>query len=187
MYILKADIFQEIIDKVEQSLKSLGNFPIILYQFLALIVLFLVVKFFFWNKITKFLDKQRYDEIMKNKEAERKEMEANIKLEKVNKQFLEMKQETEVLRKQLIKEAQDAKEKIIKEAKEQAKQRLEHLELELQEEINSQEELIKSQIKEIAYEAAEKILKRELRSKEYDDLINDITKEISFKKHDHKI
>lgn len=177
--IILTSVFDKIVEKVEQGLNSIFDFPVVLYQFIALIILFIVVKVFFWKKITKFLDDLRYKEIKDKNETKKLNTEAKLKLDKVNKQYDEMKKETEKLRKALIKEAIDAKEKIILEAKKTAKKRLDDLDLELKQEIINQEEKIANAIREIAYEAAKKILKRELRSSEYDNLINEITKEIS--------
>lgn len=176
--IILANIFDDIIKQVENSLESLTNLPILIYQLLATLILILVIKFFFWEKITKFLDDQRRDEINKKSNINRLNKEANLKMDKVNRQYDEIKSETQKLRQQLIEEATLAKEKIIDEAKQDAKQKLLNLKMQLQQEVNESQEKIKIAIKEIAYDAAEKILKRELRSKEYDKLIDDITQEI---------
>ena len=74
------------------------------------------------------------------------------------------------------KDANIKKEEIISSAKEEARRRLENLELELEQEKKNMESSIKKEIVDIAFAAAEKIVQKEIDQKKYLDVVEDILK-----------
>ena len=74
------------------------------------------------------------------------------------------------------KEANLKKTTIINEAKEEAKRRLDNLEFELEEEKKSMEKEIRQEIVDIAFQAAEKIVGKEINQDKYINVVDDILK-----------
>ena len=73
-------------------------------------------------------------------------------------------------------EANIRKETIINAAKDEAKRRLENVEQELIEEKKSMEKEIREEIVNIAFQAAEKIVQKEINQDKYLDIVDDILK-----------
>jgi F-type H+-transporting ATPase subunit b len=137
-----------------------------IWTLVAFIVVLFLLKKFAWKPILKSLN----------------DREANIAnsiatAEKVRAEMANMKSENEALlakareeRAQLLKEARETKDRIINEAKEQAKAEANKVITEAQAAINVQKMAalidVKNQVGKMVIEVSEKILKRELRSKE---------------------
>ena len=77
---------------------------------------------------------------------------------------------------QAEKEANLKREEIVNSAKEEAKRRMENLEIELEQEKKNMEHDIKKEIVDIAFKAAEKIVQREIDQDKYLDVVEDILK-----------
>ena len=145
-------------------------------QLAATIILFLVVRFFFWKPITNILE-QRREAIDKNlsdaqeAKANAIEIEANLK-----KESDEAKARIKQMLDQAEKEANLKREAIFTSAQEDARHRLENLELELEQEKKGMEKQIREEIVNIAFAAAEKIVAKEINQDKYLDVVNDILK-----------
>lgn len=136
------------------------------WTLVAFIVVLLLLKKFAWKPIIKSLN----------------ERESNIAnsiatAERVKQEMAQMQSENEALlarareeRGQLLKEARDTKDKIINEAKEQAKVEASKIIAEAQVAINAQKMAaltdVKNQVGKLVIEVSEKVLRRELSSKE---------------------
>lgn len=170
---------QELAELITDGVDSvLQDYPVIVWQLLATILLAVVVGLLFWKPITKFIEKQTKDaEKELNEAKEAKEKAIDLK-EKLDTEYSKMKEELVKHRKKLLNEAELEKERILKDAKEEATRKREELKLELAGEVLAQEEAIKKAIKEIALLAASKLLERNLTSKEDEELLEKIIEEI---------
>ncbi len=148
----------------------------ILIQLIATILLFVVIRFFFWKPITKILESRRdaidkaLDDANKSKENARQiEAELQEELSKAKTQVKELLDKAE-------RDGNLRREAIINDAKEEARRRLENLEVELEQEKKNMEKDIKKQIVDIAFLAAEKIVAKEINQDKYLDVVDDILK-----------
>ena len=145
-------------------------------QIVATVILFIAVRFLFWKPITKILESRR-EQIDKDlAEAEQAkanalEIEANL-----NTELAEAKARVKEMLDSAEKEANIKRDTIINSAKEEARRRLDNLEIELQEEKKSMEKQIKQEIVDIAFQAAEKIVSKEIDHDKYLDVVDDIIK-----------
>lgn len=146
-------------------------------QLVSTIILFLAVRFFLWKPITKILEERR-EAIDKELEEASLAKENSIQIEQ---DLLAEKEKAKAEIKALISKAEhDAnlqREAIINDAKEEAKRRLDNLENELVQEKANMEAEIKKEIVDIAFQAAEKIVAKEIDREKYMDFINDFLEE----------
>ena len=146
-------------------------------QLVSTIILFLAVRFFLWKPITKILEDRR-DAIDKELEEASLAKENSIQIEQ---ELLAEKEKAKAEIKALISKAEhDAnvqREAIINDAKEEAKRRLDNLENELVQEKANMESEIKKEIVDIAFQAAEKIVAKEIDREKYMDFVNDFLEE----------
>ena len=148
----------------------------VIIQLCATILLFVVIRVFLWKPITNILE-QRRAAIDKNLEdaqeakANAIEIEANL-----NKELDDAKAQIKEMLDRAEKEANLKRETIINSAKEDARHRLENLELELEQEKKSMEKEIREEIVNVAFAAAEKIVKKEINQDKYLDVVTDILK-----------
>ena len=145
-------------------------------QICATVLLFIIVRFFFWKPITKILEERRnqIDKDLKDAEeakANAIEIESNLQRE-----MSEAKAKIKLMLDNAEKEANIKKETIINAAKDEAKRRLENVELELIEEKKSMEKEIRQEIVDIAFQAAERIVQKEINQDKYLDIVDDILK-----------
>ncbi len=146
----------------------------LIIQLIAVLILFLIVKFFLWEKITKLLDarKDAIDaELNKAKEASANalEIEAKLALELEN-----SKAEIQTLIANAINDGKAIKEEIIAEAKKEAELRIGKANTEIQNEIKKQQKNIKDEIVTIAFAAAEKIVAKEVDKKKHLKVVTDL-------------
>jgi F-type H+-transporting ATPase subunit b len=173
-----SQIFGEVVQGIEDGLYSIINHPsLVLLNILAFIVLMFFVKKFLWEKVTKFIDlrQQALMEAMETADQERaraQELQA-----KSSKDYEQMKEETRQLKEKLTQDAYRQQEELILSAKKEAQRRLDQTELDIQFEIAQANEEIKQSIKEIAFLAAEKIVKREIDESVHQDIIDSILEE----------
>ncbi len=145
-------------------------------QICATIILFIIIRFFFWKPITKILEARRsqIDKDLEDAETAKRnaiDIESNLQ-----KELDEAKAKIKVMLDTAEKEANIKKETIVNAAKEEAKRRLDNVERELIEEKKSMEKQIRQEIVEIAFQAAEKIVQKEINQDKYLDVVDDILK-----------
>ena len=149
----------------------------ILIQLCATILLFVVVRFFFWNKVTNFLEAKRQS-VDSTLEEANKAKENALELEaKMVAEMDEAKAQIKKLLDDALKDGNIQREQIIAEAKAEAERRHKQLEEELQNEKASMANEIKQEIVNIAFQAAEKIVAKEIDQDKYIDIIDEILKE----------
>ncbi len=172
------DFFKEIVDQLMLELEAVfSDWQMIVWQLLATLVLIIVVRVFLWKPITNFIEKKQ--EAL-NKELydakNEKERLQQVKQETL-KEYETVKIEAQDIKKALQEEAQQEKEQIIAEARLEAKRRLDQVELDIQQEIRESNEKIRNMIKDIAFDAAEKILQHEIDGDTYEAMLDEIIDE----------
>lgn len=179
-----AEVSSDISETVNDGLRIITEFyseyKSIIIQLCATLLLFLIVRFFFWNKITAVL-----------KAKEQNEKDAFKALEDAKKESIEVKKQIQVDLENAKQEGYQTIEKarqkayleaeeIIKKAKIDASMQLENAKEEIDKEIQNANESIKKEIVDVAYLLASEIIKREIDESKYDDLVNEfINKEAS--------
>ena len=185
MFLGISEALESIVSTVEQALGPLATgFKIggsdvrdILIQLISTILLFLVVRIFLWKPITNILEKRReaidksLEEANTSKENA-KQIEAELATELSN-----AKAQVKQLLDKAEKDGNLRRESIINDAKEEARRRLNNLELELEQEKKKMEKEIRQEIVDIAFAAAEKIVAKEINHDKYLDIVDDILKE----------
>ncbi len=142
---------------------SLGFF---FWTLVAFIIVLLLLRKFAWKPILSSLDKRESEIANSIASAERVKAEM-AQLKNENENLLAKAREE---RAQLLKEARDTKDRIINEAKEQAKVEANKIITDAQQAINAQKMAalteVKNQVGKLVVEVSEKVLRRELATKE---------------------
>jgi F-type H+-transporting ATPase subunit b len=171
-------IFEDVTEWIQEALNSAITRPdIILLNLVAFVVLVLIVRKFLWGKVTLFLEKRQVTLMEAIEAADQEKQRAHELQEKSAKEYELMKEETRQLKEKLTQEAYKEQEKLISKAKKEAKRRLDQAEKDIQYEIEQANEQIKASIKEVAFHAARKIVKREIDESIHQDIIDEIIKE----------
>lgn len=145
-------------------------------QLASTILLFIIVRVFFWKPITNILEKRREamdHDLEAAKEAKETAVETQKKLEA---ELGEAKSKIREMLEAAEKEANIKRDEILAKAKEDAEKRMENLEFELANEKKSMEAEIRKEIVDVAFAAAEKIVAREINQDKYLDVVDEILK-----------
>lgn len=169
-------------ETINDGLRIITNFyseyKSIIIQLVATLLLFLIVRFFFWNKITAVIKAKEKNEqdafkALDDAKKERIEIQKQIQVDLDNAKQ-EGYQTIEKARQKAYLEAEE----IIKKAKIDANMQLENAKEEIDKEVKKANDDIKNEIVEVAYLLASEIIKREIDESKYDDLVNEfISKE----------
>lgn len=179
------DVLEEISEFVNKCLGPLGNdgtnkTAMIGYardffiQLFATLIIFLLVRFLIWKPITNMLE-QRGKAIDKELD-EAKEANENAKAlqEDLRRQLADAQSEVKAILDSAEMDANARREEIISEAKAEAKRRLETAKLEIEQEKKNKQNEIQTMIVNTAFEAASKILEKEVDRNKYLKVVNQI-------------
>ena len=156
-------------------------FGLILWTILAFVIVFFILKKFAWKPILESMNKR-----------EEGIADSLATAEKVRGEMAQLKSENEALlvkareeRALMLREAKETKDRIISEAKEQAKEETNKIIADAQSAINQQKMAaiidLKNQVGNLVIEVSEKILRRELSSKEkQEDYIKELADQVKF-------
>jgi len=145
-----------------------------LVQFIAFIILIIIIRLFLWKPLTAYLAKKaeatdqallEANQIKASNQALNDELQA--RLDNATNEIREMLSKASL-------EGQRKREEIINEAKEEARRRIELAEEQIELEIKRQKEDIKQEIVDIAFLAASKIAEEEVDRKKYLHLVENI-------------
>ena len=155
------------------------SFGLIFWTLLAFIIVFFILKKFAWKPILKALNDREKGIADSLETADRVRAEMS-QLKSENEELLAQAREE---RAAMLKEARDIKDKIINDAKEQAKTEASKIMLETQQAIEQQKMAamtdVKNQVGKMVIEVAEKILRKELGTKEAQEAhIKDLVEEV---------
>lgn len=177
------EILNKIAEAVNSCLGPLTNMQItgsdvrdLLIQLFATIILFIVVRFFLWKPITNILEKRREAMDSALEQAKNSKESAKLLEEELATELANAKASVRDILAKAEKDGNMRRELIISEAKQEAKNRLENLELELEQEKNSMQKQIRQEIVDIAFTAAEKIVAKEIDQDKYMDVVDEILK-----------
>lgn len=157
------------------------SFGLLIWTFLSFFILVFILKKFAWKPILNSL-----------KERENGIADSLATAERAKAEIAQFKNENEVLmakareeRAELLKEAKITKDRIIGEAKEQAKLEANRIIADAQEAIHNQKMAalteVKNQVGKLALEVSEKVLRRELGNKtDQEKFINELTSTVKF-------
>ena len=147
-------------------------------QIVATVLLILVVKFFFWEKITAFIDARRAFMDKELVEATEKNEEASMLKEEAEKAFNQVKQEA----KQMIEEAktrgEDSRRELLAKAKDEAQNIKKSAQKDLAQEIEMARHEMRTEIISIASLLAEKVIAKEIDEKTYHRLLDEAIDEV---------
>jgi len=156
------------------------GFGLIIWTIIAFVVVLYILGKFAWKPIINSLN-QREKTIADSLEtAQRVKIEMSQQTRE-NEAFLVKAREERAI---MLKEARDTKDKIINEAKEQAKVEANKIIIEAQQQINAQKMAaltdVKNQVGKMVVEVTEKVLRKQLSSKEAQEAhIQDLVKEVN--------
>ncbi len=155
------------------------SFGLIIWTLIAFLTVFFILKKFAWPAIISGL-KEREDSITRSLEMAEKIKAEMLQLQSDNEALLRKTQEERAI---MLKEARDTKDKIVNEAKEQAKKETAKIVAEAQVTIEVQKMAaltdVKNQIGKLVIEVSEKVLRKELANKEAQEIhIQDLVKDL---------
>lgn len=172
------EIFQEASQMIQDGLNSIvANPSVTLLNLIVFVIMIFIVRKFLWQKVTDFIEKRQHALVKEFEDAEEQRKIAHELQQKAITEYENMHAETESLKQKLVQDAYHEQEKLINDAKAEAKQRLAQAEKDIQSEIERANEDIRQSIKEVAFAAAEKIVKHEINRDKHQALIDEIIEE----------
>lgn len=141
-------------------------------QLLATLILFLLIRFKFWNVITNMIEsrKKEVEESFQTRDKALQEAEnARIEAEKLK---TESKKTAFKMIEEAKKTSQLEADEILQEAHEQIKRDTEQARMMIEKEHQEMQEGIKNEVIEVAYEMAEKMVGRQIDKKANQDIVN---------------
>ncbi|MFA6800845.1 MAG: F0F1 ATP synthase subunit B [Acholeplasmataceae bacterium] len=179
------EIFQEASEIMQDGLNSVMLHPsVVLLNIIVFLIMLFFVRRFLWKNITEFLDKRQNALTEEFDKASLERKNAQEMEQKAISEYGKMKAETDDLKTKLTQEAYKQQEKLVEAAKKEAKNRLEQASKDIENEIAKANEEIRQSIKEIAFAAAEKIVRREIDQEQHSDIIDELIHERDDLKHE---
>ena len=149
-----------------------------LATFLAFIVLLLVAFYFAYKPVKKLL-KKRGDYVEgKISDADKKEKEAQEKLEQAEQKVKDSSNEALAIVEKAKEDALKEKERIALEAKKAREEEVKKAKEEIAQEIEASKDEVHKEIVSVALDASKKVLSREVNSKDNEKLIDDFIKDL---------
>ena len=169
-------MLEQISEFVEKALSiDLGH---LLIQLCSTLILFIVVRIFLWKPLTNILEQRRELAMKEIEDAKKKNEDAAVYLEESKKEVTKAKKRAKEIVDNAVISAKLEKTEIVENAKAEAKRRLDNVDEEIKLEISKQQEQLKNEIVEIAFLAAEKIVKREIDKAEHLSAVEDFLDEV---------
>jgi len=162
-----------IIDKITSAVSeaveaALGvNLLDMFVQLMATLILVLIVRYFFWNKVTAFLDKRREFVDSELKNAETLSQEAQLLKETTSKEADELKKNARQILESSRHQAEEERQLIVRQAKQEAKKIQEDSKRSLDLEIEKAKAEVNNQAVELAAMMASQILEKEVNAANY--------------------
>lgn len=147
-------------------------------QIVATLILILVVKFFFWEKITNFLEARQ--ELMDKELTEATEMneEARLLKQESEKAFEQVKQEAKQILEEAKTKGEDTKRELLAKAKDEAQNIKKSAQKDLVQEIEMARQDMRTEIISVASVLAEKVIAKEIDEKTYHRLLDEAIEEV---------
>ena len=148
-------------------------------QILSTLLLFLIVKYFFWNNITEYLEKRKEEMSREYEDAKNANLEAESIKEKAGLELTEIR----LSAKGVIDDAKALGEvertDIVKKAKKEANNVISNARKEISSEIEKARSNLNEEIVSVAVLMAEKVIKKEIDESKHQDLIKEVTKGVA--------
>lgn len=165
------------IDLIREGAGINATLVTFIVQICATLVLFLIVRFFLWNKVTSILDKRKAS--IENAINEKNQIidETNKLKEEANNIISQANLEAENLKTSILSEAEKESSNIISDANIKAKQMIEDAKVDIDEQYQNAEGKIKEEIISVAYELARKITGDNISEEKNEQLVKDFFNE----------
>lgn len=164
---------QDIMIAVSEAInKALGvSLTDMLIQIGATFILVLIVKFFFWDKVTAFISQRKA--LMENEfeAAKNANLEAQAYQEKTSREYHELKAKSKDMVEKAKQRGEEERTIIIEKAKAEAEHMLTQAEKEIETEKRKAEADIRKEAVDLAALMASKIIEKEIDEKAYEDLV----------------
>ena len=147
-------------------------------QLCSTLILFLVVRAFLWKPITNILEQRRELAMKEISDAKQKNDEATKLLDESRKEVEKAKKRAKEIVDNAVITAKLEKSEIIEDAKNEAKKRLDNVNHEIELELERQKNTLKQEIVDVAFLAAEKIVKREINKEEHIKVVEETLVEV---------
>lgn len=147
-------------------------------QLCSTLILFLVVRAFLWKPITNILEQRRELAMKEISDAKQKNDEATKLLDESRKEVEKAKKRAKEIVDNAVITAKLEKSEIIEDAKNEAKKRLDNVNHEIELELERQKNTLKQEIVDVAFLAAEKIVKREINKEEHIKVVEETLEEV---------
>lgn len=146
----------------------------LLFSVITVLVLFGILKHFFFEKVHNFMIAREEDVKNTLKNAEKTSQLADEKLANYEARIENVEKESRLIIKAARDEAKIQSKEIVNDANNKARSIMEHSEKEIRrEEFNARKQL-REEVSEMALMAAEKIMEKELSDNGYDEIVNDV-------------
>lgn len=141
-------------------------------------LLFLIMKKFFWNSMSEYIQK-RADFIAEKVEgAKAVEVEADQKLEMANQMMKDARVESKEMIEKAKHTASQTKEEILEQAKKEAEHKMKSARVEIEKEREDLRNSIQEEIVEVAFAAAKKVVKGNIDETKNKEIINSFIEEL---------
>jgi len=166
-------VMDRIVEAVQEIIDgALGiNLLDMIIQIAATLILVLIVKHFFWGRITDFLEKRKNIMDQEMDSAKKENIEAKLLKEKRETEYNELKLKSKDYLDTAKEKAEQERLRIIDKAKNNADQMMERAKKEIEAERIKAETSLQKETVTLAALMAEKIIRKELNDKDYQDLI----------------
>lgn len=147
-------------------------------QLCSTLILFVVVRAFLWKPITNILEARRELAMKEISDAKQKNDEATKLLDESRKEVEKAKKRAKEIVDNAVITAKLEKSEIIEDAKNEAKKRLDNVNHEIGLELERQKNTLRQEIVDVAFLAAEKIVKREINKEEHIKVVEETLEEV---------
>ena len=148
-------------------------------QIAATLLLFMVVRFFFWNHVTDFIEGRKELMSKEIKEAQDLKEEASEIKSNAHDELVKGRNNAREIIENAKQKGQQERTEIIANAKEEASKLIDNAEKEIDSELRKARKQVNDEIVSVAVLMAEKIVKKELDEKTYKDMIEEVTKGVA--------
>lgn len=147
-------------------------------QIVSTVLLFLVVRFFFWNKVTDYLESRKAQMSEAYDTAQAAQAAATKTHDDAKAELHRIRQEAKSMYDDAKERGEEERKKLIAEAKSDAARLIDNAKSDIQMEFEQARQSIKEEIVVVATQMAAKIIDKELDDKDYKHLIDDATDEV---------
>ena len=159
---------------------SLGVNPIeMVIQIASTLLLFLVVKHFFWKNITDYLEKRQAAMTQEYDQAKLANEEAQTVKEQASSELHEIRTNAKNIVEEAKERGESERQVIVSKAKQEANKLIENAHIEINSEIEKARSNMNNEIVNVAALMAEKIIQKEIDMKAHKEIIDNVTKEVA--------